>query len=155
MSLYTELLSQGVNPMYFHEGLIKRFEPEEIRQTIQDLLCQPELVEMARALGEAGLAIYPESEDILAINALMAMLRKDWEQMLEYTQTLLTVRSDKTSADVYLMMVNALIARLDYQTAFSVINEALARYPDNENMLSINIQLLNILHTSGLQHHPQ
>jgi phage pi2 protein 07 len=90
MSLYTELMSQGVNPMYFHEGLIKRFEPEEIRQTIQDLLCQPELVEMARALGEAGLAIYPESEDILAINALMAMLRKDWEQMLEYTQTLLT-----------------------------------------------------------------
>ena len=155
MSLHTELMNKGVNPMYFQEGLIKRFEPEEIRQTIHDLLCLPEHADIARALGEAGLTIYPESEDVLAINALMAMIRQEWKQVLEYTQTLLSVRSDKTSADVCLMMAKALASRLNYQNALNVLTEALSKFPDNESMQSINIQLLRLLHSSGLQHHHQ
>jgi hypothetical protein len=79
MSLYTELMDQGVSHTIFQEALIKRFEPEEICNTIKTLLAEPHHHDLARALGDAGLAIYPASEDMLVINAMMAMLRQDWD----------------------------------------------------------------------------
>ncbi len=155
MSLYTELMSQGVNPMYFHEGLIKRFEPEEIRLTIQDLLEQPEHHDLARALGDAGLAIYPDSEDLLVINAMMAMLRLDWDQVFEHMKPLLTVRGERTTAASYRILVQALINRLDYSSASSVLTEGLSRYPEDEAMQSVHIQLLEWVERLDQQQRPQ
>ena len=155
MSLYTELMSQGVNPMFFNEGLIKRFEPEEIRHTIQDLLEHPEHQDLARALGDAGLAIYPDSEDLLVINAMMAMLRQDWDQVFEHMKPLLTVRGERATAASYRILVKALIQRLDYSSAYSVLTEALSRYPEDEAMQSVHIQLLEWIERLDQQQRPQ
>lgn len=48
--------------------LVKRFSPAEIRETIQSLV-RSEQIDLASALGDAGLAIYPHSDDILAITS--------------------------------------------------------------------------------------
>jgi len=155
MSLYTELMSQGVNPMYFHEGLINRFEPEEICNTIKTLLAEPHHHDLARALGDAGLAIYPASEDMLVINAMMAMLRQDWDTVFEHMKPLLTVRGERTTAVSYRILVQALMKRLDYSSAYSVLTEAMSRYPEDEAMQSMHIQLLEWTQRLDQQPRPQ
>ena len=142
MSLYTELMNHGASHTSFHEALIKRFEPEEICNTIKTLLAEPQHHDLARALGDAGLSLYPESEDMLVINAMMAMLRQDWDAVFEHMKPLLTVRGERTTAVSYRILVQALIKRLDYSSAYSVLTEALSRYPDDEDMQSVHIQLL-------------
>ena len=155
MSLYQQMLEQTLATQFFQQGLIKRFEPEEIRHTIQDLLEQPEHHDLARALGDAGLAIYPDSEDLLVINAMMAMLRQDWDMVFEHMKPLLTVRGERTTAASYRILVQALIQRLDYSSAYSVLTEALSRYPEDEAMQSVHIQLLEWVERLDQQQRPQ
>ncbi len=155
MSLYTELMEMGVQPFYFQESLIKRFSPEEIHLTIKNLLGDPQHHDLARALGDAGLAIYPESEELLVINAMMAMLRQDWDQVFEHMKPLMTLRGERTSAATYRIMVQALIKRLDYSSAYSVLTEALARYPADEQMQSMQAQLLQWVEHLDQQQRPQ
>ena len=83
MSLYQQMLDQTLANQFFQQGLIKRFEPQEIRETIQVLLANPDHHELAHALGDAGISIYPESEDMLAICGLLAAIREDWEMAIE------------------------------------------------------------------------
>ena len=72
---------------------------------------------MARALSDAGLAAYPESEDLLIINAMRAMLRQAWDTVLEHMKPLLTARGERTTAVVYRILDQALMKRLDYSSA--------------------------------------
>jgi hypothetical protein len=155
MSLYTELMDLGVSPMYFKEALIKRFEPEEIHLTIKTLLGDPQHHALARALGDAGLAIYPESEELLVINAMMALMRQDWDAVFECMKPLLAVRGQRSSAASYRILVQALIKRLDYASAHDVIIEALSRYPDDETLQSIHHQLLEWIERLNQQQRPQ
>ena len=56
---------------------VSNYSPQEIREAISGLVAEHKTI-LAEALVEAGLALYPESEDILAIASLMAMQRQDW-----------------------------------------------------------------------------
>ena len=155
MSLYSELMDQGAGPMYFQEALVKRFEPEEICSTIKTLLAEPQHQDLAHALGDAGLAIYPASEEMLVVNAMMAMLRQDLDTVFEHMKPLLTVRGERTTAVSYRILVQALMKRLDYSSAYSVLTEALSRYPEDEAMQSIHIQLLEWVQRLDQQQRPQ
>ena len=155
MSLYTELMDQGVSHTIFQEALIKRFEPEEICNTIKTLLAEPHHHDLARALGDAGLAIYPASEDMLVINAMMAMLRQDWDTVFEHMKPLVMVRGERTTAVSYRILVQALMKRLDYSSAYSVLTEAMSRYPEDEAMQSMHIQLLEWTQRLDQQPRPQ
>ena len=54
-----------------------RFTPVDFRLGVQWLVTQNN-IDLAQALAEAGLALYPKSDDILAIGGLLAMTREDW-----------------------------------------------------------------------------
>ena len=56
------------------DSSVARFSPAEMREAIQELVSQDRL-DMANALVDAGLAIHPESDDVLAIAALVSMVR--------------------------------------------------------------------------------
>ena len=56
---------------------VSRFTPVDFRLGIQYLVAQDQ-PDLAQALAEAGLALYPFSEDILAISGLLAITREDW-----------------------------------------------------------------------------
>ena len=64
------------------DSSVARFSPTEMREAIQELVTQDRL-DMANALADAGLAIHPESDDVLAIAALVSMVRQDWVQAIE------------------------------------------------------------------------
>ena len=84
-SLIDTLLSQAARGTMSIDGVVSEFTPAEIRQTIADLVARNEL-QLANALSDAGISLYPKSEDILAISALLAEIQRDWanaEQLLE------------------------------------------------------------------------
>ena len=84
-SLIDTLLSQAARGAMSMDGVVSEFSPAEIRQTIADLVTRDQLT-LANALSDAGLSLYPQSEDILAISALLAEAQSDWsaaEQLLE------------------------------------------------------------------------
>ena len=84
-SLIDTLLSQAARGTMSIDGVVSEFTPAEIRQTIADLVVRNEL-HLANALSDAGISLYPKSEDILAISALLAEIQRDWanaEQLLE------------------------------------------------------------------------
>ena len=64
---------------------ISRFTPEDFRLRITDQI-RNDNMPMAEALGEAGLSLFPNSQDVLAIVALLSEIKQDWtgaEQLLE------------------------------------------------------------------------
>ena len=85
MSSLTEtLISKAARGGFAMDRVVSEFSPTEIRQTIADLVARDE-VALANALSDAGISLYPRSEDILAISALLAEIQRDWpaaEQLL-------------------------------------------------------------------------
>ena len=72
MTLIQELMNQANVGGLLNPTAIKRFTPAEIRETIQTLVATEQLA-LANALGDAGLSLYPHSEDMLAISSLLAV----------------------------------------------------------------------------------
>jgi hypothetical protein len=82
MTLIQELMNQAAVGGLLNAQTIKRFSPAEIRETIQSLVATEQMA-LASALGDAGLSIYPNSEDMLAISSLLAMTNQDWQLAVE------------------------------------------------------------------------
>jgi hypothetical protein len=76
MTLIQELMNQAAKGSLLNIQNFKRFTPTEIRESIQTLVAT-EQTDLANALGDAGLSLYPNSEDMLAINGLLAIMRED------------------------------------------------------------------------------
>ena len=71
MSHLVEKLLQEASFGHMLSGsTVARFLPSEIRQAVQELVGE-ERIDMADALVEAGLALHPNSADILAIGAFL------------------------------------------------------------------------------------
>jgi hypothetical protein len=108
---------------------VSRFQPAEIREAIQALVTEGK-DGLAIALGDAGLSLYPESEDILAITGLLALMRQEWALAVELMEQLRAVQGDKTPPFTYVMLVRALRCNLDPVRALEVAHEGLKQYPD-------------------------
>ena len=78
-NLYREIIeSKNIHFSAESSGnVVSKYSPTEIRETISKLVADSNL-NMAFALSQAGLALYPDSEDVLAIAGLLAMLKEDW-----------------------------------------------------------------------------
>ena len=67
--LLSDMLSQSDTGQYLTPRQVSKFSAAEIRQTIASLVSGGHM-DLADALSAAGLSLYPDSEDILAISAL-------------------------------------------------------------------------------------
>ncbi len=140
MSLIQELMNQN-NIEGFRAGdVVKRFTPSEIREAIQNLIAN-EQNELAYALGDAGLSLHPKSEDMLAMNGLLAILRNDWAQAVEMLEDLKAIQGEKTQPFTFVMLVRALRCNLDPARALEVVREGLALYPDQLELVSEKLSL--------------
>ena len=119
---------------------ITRFSPAEIRETIQQLVANEQL-DLANALGDAGLSLYPHSEDILAITSLLAMMNQDWPLAVELMDELMAIQGANTPPFTYVMLVRALRCNLDPMRALAVAREGLALYPEQ---LELQAELLSL-----------
>jgi len=89
---------------------------------------------MAQALAEAGLALFPLSEDILAISGLLAMTREDWPLAIELLQDLVTLQKDKVQPMTCQMLARALACNLDIAEAHQVLEQALKLWPNDPTL---------------------
>ena len=112
---------------------ISRFSPSDFRLGIQWLVSE-EQNDMAQALAEAGLALFPLSEDILAISGLLAITRQDWPLAIELLQDLVTLQKDKVQPMTCQMLARALACNLDIAEAHQVLDQAMKLWPNNPEL---------------------
>ena len=112
---------------------ISRFSPTDFRLGIQWLVSEDQN-DMAQALAEAGLALYPLSEDILAISGLLAITRSDWPLAIELLQDLVTLQKDKVQPMTCQMLARALACNLDIAEAYQVLDQAMKLWPNNPEL---------------------
>jgi hypothetical protein len=90
---------------------------------------------LAQALAEAGLSLYPDSEDILVISGLLAMTREDWPLAIELLQDLVKVQKERVQPMTCQMLARAWACNLDMDQAHTVLDSALKIWPDNETLI--------------------
>ena len=120
----------SVNPLE-----VSRFSPADIRVAIQALMGE-ERIDLAYALGDAGLALYPDSEDMLAINGLLALMQQNWSLSVELLDELMQIQGVNTQAFTYVMLVRALRCNLDPARALQVAREGLKAYPEQLELIA-------------------
>jgi tetratricopeptide (TPR) repeat protein len=113
---------------------VSRFSPSDIRLGIQWLMSE-EQNDLAQALADAGIALYPLSEDILAMGGLLAMTRQDWSLAIELLSDLREVQQDRTQPMTYRMLARALYCNLDPAEAIQVVEQGLAFWPEYADLL--------------------
>jgi hypothetical protein len=156
MTLIQELMNQANVGGLLNPTAIKRFTPAEIRETIQTLVATEQLA-LANALGDAGLSLYPQSEDMLAISSLLAMTNQDWQLAVELLEELTQVQGEKTPPFTYVMFVRALRCNLDPVRALEVAKQGLALYPQQVELMAEKLSLDDfsdsmMLTPTGYQH---
>jgi hypothetical protein len=112
-----------------------RFTPVDFRLGVQWLVTQNNMV-LAQALAEAGLALYPKSEDILAIGSLLAITREDWHLAIELLNDLIILQGDRTQPMTCQMLARALACNLNIPEAKDVLEQALKIWPQDPVLLA-------------------
>ena len=140
MTLMQELMNQASTGSLLQANFIRRFSPQEIREAIQNLVAT-EQFELANALADAGLSLYPNSEDILAIAGLLAMMNQDWPMAVELLDELMAIQGTTAPAFTFVMMVRALRCNLDPARAFEVDNRGLSLYPQQVELVAEKLSL--------------
>ncbi len=140
MTLIQELMNQAAVGGLLNTQAIKRFTPGEIREAIQSLVAT-EQFELANALGDAGMSLYPHSEDILAITSLLAMMNQDWPLAVELIDELIEIQGANTPPFTYVVMVRALRCNLDPVRALQMARQGLANYPEQVELLAEKLSL--------------
>ena len=116
-NLAKELIFNAEAGRPFSTLQVSRFSPMEIREAIQALM-GADRDALAYALGDAGLALYPESEDIMAITSLLAVVREDWPQAVDLLRQLMEMQGDKATVFTHSMLIRSLRCNLDLAEAF-------------------------------------
>jgi len=114
-------------------GNISEFSPSDIREGIQ-LLVTEDNIAMAQALADAGIAIHPNSEDILAIAGLLAITQKDWPLAIELLQDLCALQGDMVQPMTYQMLGRSLWCNLDLSEARQVLIQGMAAWPEDATL---------------------
>jgi hypothetical protein len=132
--LVESLLHEASAGRMLNASFVARFSPSSLREAIQELVGQ-ERFDMADALVDAGLALHPESEDILAIGSLVAMVRQEWVQSIELLTKLMLVQDGNVQPFTHVMMVRSLRSNLDPAAALAATVSGLNQYPDHAELL--------------------
>ena len=112
---------------------VSRFSAVDFRLGIQWLVAE-EKPELAQALADAGLALFPLSEDILAIAGLLAMTRQDWPLAIDLLHDLVSLQKEKVQPMTCQMLARALACNLDIAEAHQVLDQAMKLWPDNSEL---------------------
>lgn len=112
---------------------VSSFTPAEFRYGIA-MQVAAERSDLAQALDSAGLALYPESEDVLSVCALLAELRQDWSEAVELLETLIKVQGDSSMAISWQFLIRCHRCNCDPANALAAANKAMLKFPGNEEI---------------------
>jgi tetratricopeptide (TPR) repeat protein len=131
--LYQSLLSQAVSGQMLNVRDLSQFSAAEIRQTMADLVVA-DRTDLANALAAAGQSLYPESEDILAISALLAEVQQDWANAQELLLKLIEVQGDAATPVTLRHLIRVLRCQCEPAQAMQVAQKALALHPQDASL---------------------
>lgn len=143
------LLSQAALGRMLSPREVSRFSPAEIRQAIAELVTQDK-IDLASALCDAGLSLYPESEDVLAICALMAEMQQDWAGAQELLEKLIIVQNGVTHVATWQHLIRVLRCQCEPLNALQAIDLALQMHPDHPVLLAEQASLQALVTDSTL-----
>jgi tetratricopeptide (TPR) repeat protein len=111
------------------------FSPAEIRTAIADLVKDGEPL-LANALADAGLSLYPDSEDILAIAALLAETQADWQTAESLLERLSQLQGNSCTPHVFRHLIRVQRCLCEIEKALMTARRALSLYPDDQELNS-------------------
>ena len=112
---------------------LSSFSPADFRTAISAQV-KNDQIELAEALGEAAISLYPDSEDVLSIVALMAEIREDWVVAAELLQKLMEVQGESTPPAVWQHWIRVLRCLCEPYEALNAANDAVSKYPDDQTL---------------------
>jgi tetratricopeptide (TPR) repeat protein len=130
-SLYQAVLSQAVMGQLPSMRVVSQFSAAEIRQTLADLVAA-ERVDLANALADAGQSLYPDSEDILAISALLAEIQQNWTLAEDILRKLVDIQGAATTPFTWRHLIRVLRCQCEPGKALQAAKQALDAYPDDD-----------------------
>ena len=130
---FQKAMQQLVKDQTLNLKEVSRFSAVDFRLGIQWLVAE-EKPELAQALADAGLALFPLSEDILAIAGLLAMTRQDCPLAIDLLQDLVSLQKEKVQPMTCQMLARALACNLDIAEAHQVLDQAMKLWPDNSEL---------------------
>jgi hypothetical protein len=132
-SLYQAMLSQAVVGQMLSVRDVSQFSAAEIRQTMADLVAANR-VDLANALAAAGQSLYPESEDILAMSALLAEIQQDWTSAEELLRKLVETQGAAATPFTWRHLIRVLRCQCEPGQALQVAHQALLAYPADDTL---------------------
>jgi hypothetical protein len=132
-SLYQAMLSQAVSGQMLTVRDVSQFSAAEIRQTMADLVAANR-IDLANALAAAGQSLYPESEDILAISALLAEIQQDWTSAEELLRKLVDTQGAAATPFTWRHLIRVLRCQCEPGQALQVAQQALLAHPTDTTL---------------------
>lgn len=146
MSIRSQLLIKEViarqPPLSSRE--VSRFTATEIREAIAKLVVD-DRTDLAQALGDAGLSLYPNHPEILAIATLLAEIRHDWVAADALIEQLVHLQGDGTPVVTWQHWIRILRSQCEHQKALKVVKAALSLYPEQSVLLQELQSLTDLL----------
>ena len=130
-TLYQAMLSQAGSGQWLSARDVSQFSAPEIRQTMADLVAANR-VDLANALAAAGQSLYPESEDILAMSALLAEIQQDWTSAEELLRKLVDTQGDAATPFTWRHLIRVLRCQCEPGKAMQAATQALAQHPQDD-----------------------
>jgi hypothetical protein len=126
---------QGMHAAEVLKGYeVGKMSPPQVRQTVAALVAD-EKFDVAVALCEAALAVYPQEQDILAVYALVCEIKQDWPMAEQCLVQLIQAQGADSTAQSWLHLVRVLHCQNKWEDAWIAVSFALSKFPDDE-MLS-------------------
>lgn len=129
-SLTQALLTQHETGPGAFEHAVAGSSASDIRQTIAELV-KRDSMDLAEALSRAGLALYPHSEDILAISALLAETQADWARAQALLEKLIEVQDKATTAAAWYHLIRVQRCHFEPAAALRSAQQACALHPQD------------------------
>ena len=129
-SLYQAMLSQAAIGHMLSVRDVSKFSAAEIRQTMADLVAADQ-IPLANALAAAGQSLYPGSEEILAISALLAEIQQDWTTAEDMLRKLVETQGDAATPFTWRHLIRVLRCQCEPAQAMQVAQQALSMHPQD------------------------
>lgn len=128
-----DMLSQSEPGQFLSQRQVSQFSAAEIRQTMAALVSANQM-DLADALSAAGLSLYPDSEDILAVSALLSEIKSDWKSAEQLLSHLMSVQADTTKPMTWLHLIRVIRCQSEFGRALAKAKQAVTAYPDEQSL---------------------
>lgn len=129
-TLFEALLTQSHHGQSLTVREVSRFTATEIRQTIADLVGAQHMG-LADALSAAGLSLYPKSEEILTISALLAEIKQDWTTAEQLPKQLIAQQGAQASPSSWRHLIRVMRCQCEPGQALHLAQKAMAAHPND------------------------